>query len=138
MKNKGIIIGIIVILVIGVVLIFSGVFKGKDDGDNVNTFSEVEIGSKTFVLPLEKINIKGTNDYFMITEKVKWPKDTNGAIIESILLIPYTITVDGVEYDGTYHLGDSGSSVDDKNPKYNFKVSNLIGEGKTEVLISLK
>ncbi len=54
------------------------------------------------------------------------------------IAIPYTLTIDGKEYEGVYHLGSSSSKTKDNNPKYSFEVTNLTKNGDIEVLINTK
>jgi len=75
---------------------------------------------------MRKIGISGTDDYFMITEAVKWevPEHDGGEIVSFSTAIPYTITVGGIEYNGVYKLDDSSLITDGNNSKYNFSVTN--------------
>ncbi len=90
---------------------------------------------------LEKMNIEGTNDYFVITKKVVWkvPEHEEGETVSFAIAIPYTITVDGKEYQGTYSLNSSDNSTqNDENTKYNIKVTNLTSSGIVTINISNK
>lgn len=88
---------------------------------------------------LEKMNIEGTNDYFAITKKVVWqvPEHEPGTTVSFSIAIPYTITINGQEYQGTYELGDNSKQID-SNSKYNIHVSNLTKDGVVTINISNK
>ena len=108
--------------------------------DPIPTVSQIEINSRQFINQLEKVKIKGTGDTIMITERVKWevPDYGEGVTVSFSVPIPYTITVDGKDYNGIYELNDEAWSTPDNNPKYNFKVTNLTNNGDIEVLITKK
>lgn len=138
MKNKSLIItiAIIIIIVLGLGIFFINNNKSKQ----IKTVSKITLDSKQYINSLKKINIKGTDDYIMITEKVKWnvPDHEKEETLSFSISIPYTIIVDEVEYDGTYELGDYSDYTLDNNPKYNFSVTNLTENGEIEVLITTK
>jgi len=139
MKRKNVIIlGIIAIIL--VVIIIGVIIAKLNKNDSSNTGLKVDLNSKQYVNSLEKINIGNTNDSIIITENVKWdvPDYGEGVTASFSIAIPYTITVDGKDYNGIYELGDSAWNTDDNNPKYNFKVTNLTKEGKIEILITSK
>ena len=133
---------IISLIIISIILITTTKQKEKksDNDNSTPAISEIELNSKQYINQLEKIKIKGTNDTIMITKKVKWevPKHEKGKTISFAIAIPYTITIDGKEYDGTYHLGSFENKKTSNNPKYNFQVTNLTKEGDIEVLITKK
>ena len=144
-RNIFIIIGALVIisLVIGVI-VFAIINKQEEkkgnNGNPIPTVSEIELNSKQYINQLEKVGIKGTNDTIMITKKVKWkvPEHDPGMTVSFSIPVPYTIIVDGHEYNGVYELNDSDWNTPDNNPKYDFKVTNLTEKGDIEVLISNK
>lgn len=151
MKKASIIIAmvvvVVVILVIGIIFMNSNQSEGKktvsqipSQSEGIKTVSQVTLDSEQYVNSLKKINISGTDDYFMITKDVKWevPQHQKGETVSFSIAIPYTITVDEVEYNGVYELNDSSWSTDDNNPKYNFSVTNLTQNGEIEVLITKK
>ena len=144
-RNTLIIIGALVIISLVIVLIVFTIINKQEDkkGDNGNpipTVSEIELNSKQYINQLEKIKIKGTNDTLTITKQVKWqvPEHKEGETVSFVISVPYTITIDGKEYEGTYQLGSSTSKSEDNNPKYDFQVTNLTKNGDIEVLISNK
>lgn len=138
MKKIGIIIAVVVVIV--ATLVFGIIFMKSNQSESTKTVSQVTLNSKQYINSLKKINIGGTNDYIMITEAVKWevPKHNKGETISFSIAIPYTITVDEVEYNGIYELNQSSMLKDDSNPKYNFSVTNLTKNGEIEVLITAK
>ena len=133
---------IISLIIISIILITTTKQKEKksDNDNSTPAISEIELNSKQYINQLEKIKIKGTNDTIMITKKVKWevPEHEEGELVSFAIAIPYTITIDGKEYDGTYHLGSFENKKTSNNPKYNFQVTNLTKEGDIEVLITKK
>ena len=133
---------IISLIIISIILITTTKQKEKksDNDNSTPAISEIELNSKQYINQLEKIKIKGTNDTIMITKKVKWevPNHEKAKTISFAIAIPYTITIDGKEYDGTYHLGSFENKKTSNNPKYNFQVTNLTKEGDIEVLITKK
>ena len=144
-RNFLIIIGSLVIisLVIGVI-VFAIINKQEEKkGNNSNpipTVSEIELNSKQYINQLEKVRIKGTNDTIIITKKVKWevPEHDPGTTVSFSIPVPYTIIIDGREYNGVYELNDSAWNTPDNNPKYNLIITNLTKDGDIEVLISNK
>ena len=133
---------IISLIIISIILITTTKQKEKksDNDNSTPAIYEIELNSKQYINQLEKIKIKGTNDTIMITKKVKWevPNHEKAKTISFAIAIPYTITIDGKEYDGTYHLGSFENKKTSNNPKYNFQVTNLTKEGDIEVLITKK
>lgn len=138
MKKIGIIIVVAVIVV--VISVIGIIFMKPNQSGSIKTVSQVTLNSKQYVNSLKKISISGTNDYFMITEAVKWkvPKHDKRETVSFSIAIPYTINVDEIEYNGIYRLPDYSWSTDDNNPKYNFSVTNLTKNGEIEVLITTK
>lgn len=146
-KNMLILTGIGILIIISLIIIsiiLTTTAKPKDKNADSTTSttstSEIQLNSKQYINQLEKIKIKGTNDTIMITKKVKWevPNHEKAKTISFAIAIPYTITIDGKEYDGTYHLGSFENKKTSNNPKYNFQVTNLTKEGDIEVLITKK
>ena len=148
-----IIIGIMIIAILVIVLTVLKVTNNQketiidrqdvgniDNTSHIPTASEIEVNSSQYINQLENVRIKGTNDTIMITEKVKWdvPEHAKGTTVSYSVLIPYVITVDGLEYKGEYVLGGSSQRAKDENPKYDFEVTNLTKNGDIEVLITYK
>lgn len=109
--------------------------KGK-----LSTSDEIILDEKQYVTALKQIKISGTNDFVTITENVKWdvPEHESGETVSFSISIPYTIVVDGEEYNGIYELNDSSWSIDDENLKYDFRVTNLTEDGEIEIVVSKK
>lgn len=84
--------------------------------------------------------IENTDDYFIITKKVKWevPEHDSGTTVSFSIAIPYTIHVDGKDYNGNYLLNNSNQNTLDKNPKYNLEITNLTKNYETEVIVTKK
>ena len=144
-RNILIIIGTLIIICLVIALIVFAITNKKKEkkGNNSNpisTVSEIELNSKQYINQFEIVKIKGTNDTIMITKKVKWeaPEHKDSETVSFAISIPYTITIDGKEYEGTYQLGSLTDKSIDDNPKYDFQVTNLTKNGDIEVLISYK
>lgn len=146
MKNKSIIIIAISIILVCVVLFLLLKPSGskKDDGDDNKTmydvFGSIEIGKEQYIEQLKEVPIKGTSDYFMITEKRQWtvPGNSKGTTVSFIIQIPYKIHVDGVDYNGIYNLNSHNPYGNDGNPKYTVSIENLTSNYDISVLINKK
>ncbi len=153
MKKKSLLIMLAIVIIIILVVILVVVNNKNDEnnipGNNVNEVpvdnqaeTEITLYENTQINTLKSIPIAGTNDYFSITEDVKWgvPSEANGQTTASFdIQIPYRFTVDGIDYEGSYVLGNSSHiSVDDANPKYDLEITNLTNEGIVTVLIKTK
>lgn len=112
----------------------------KDIERNLNDVivTEVNLKEKAWIDSLTKIHIKDTNDYFEITEKVKWevPEHSKDTTISFSISIPYTFVVDGVSYSGTYELNDASWSKRPEGLDYDLKVVNLTKDGKIEIEVT--
>ena len=146
---------LIVILIIALIVIvfFAVKYFRKTDNTNttnttnitndidtgIDTASKIEIGSETYIDQLEQIPIGDSDDFVIITEKRKWevPEHEEGTTVSFTIQIPYTIHVDGVDYDGIYYLNDYKNDAEnlDKNPKYSFEITDLTPTYETKVLI---
>lgn len=149
---------LIVILIIALIVIvfFAVKYFSKTDNTNtsnttnvindidtgIDTASKIEIGRETYIDQLEQIPIGDSDDFIIITEKRKWevPEHEDGAMISFTIQIPYTIHVDGVDYDGIYYFNDYENDAEnlDKNPKYTFEITDLTPTYETVVLIKEK
>lgn len=100
--------------------------------------TEVNLEERAWINSLTKINIKDTNDYFEITEKVKWevPEHEEGTTISFAIPVPYKFVVDGVSYNGIYELNDANWSKKDEGLDYNLRVVNLTKDGKIEIEVT--
>lgn len=143
-KTSILIIVLCLVLIIALCSILIFIKKDSNTGGNVadpsNTVTQIALNSEQYINSLEKIDIINTNDSIMITKKVKWkvPEHDGATTVSFAILIPYTITVNGVDYKGTYELGDEFSKPTDKNPKYKLTISDLTSDGKIRILIKRK
>lgn len=146
---------LIVILLVAVICLGIGFYVGtkydnnkclKEPGTVLPTDGSVKDVETKLVLNqaqeincLERMNIEGTNDYFAITKVVKWqePEYEPGTTVSFSIAIPYTLTIDGVEHEGIYELGDSTWSKDD-NTKYKVEIVNLTEDGVVTVKVTNK
>lgn len=110
----------------------------KQENESINEVTEISLGEKAWINSLTKINIKNTNDYFEITEKVKWevPEYPDATTISFAIPVPYTFVVDGVSYNGIYELNDAIWSKKPEGLDYNLKVVNLTKDGKIEIEVT--
>ena len=102
--------------------------------------TKVKLGEKQYIEQQKRIKIENTGDYFIITEKVKWdvPDYGPGTTVSFAIDVPYTMHVDGKDYNGHYMLNNYSESTMDKNPKYKLEVTNLTKNYDTEVIITKK
>ena len=102
--------------------------------------TKVKLGEKQYIEQQKRIKIENTDDYFIITEKVKWevPEYEPGSTVSFAIDIPYTMHVDGKDYNGHYMLNNYSESTMDKNPKYKLEITNLTKKYDTEVIVSKK
>lgn len=143
-KTSILIIVLCLVLIIALCSILIFIKKDSNTGGNVadpsNTVTQIALNSEQYINSLEKIDIVNTNDSIMITKKVKWkvPEHDGATTTSFAILIPYTFTVDGVNYDGVYELGDYTPDTIDNNPKYKLTISDLTSDGKIRILIKRK
>ena len=102
--------------------------------------TKVKLGEKQYIEQQKRIKIENTDDYFIITEKVKWevPEYEPGSTVSFAIDVPYTMHVDGKDYNGHYMLNNYTESTMDKNPKYKLEITNLTKKYDTEVIVSKK
>ena len=112
------------------------------DLTNPDITSKIEVGTKTLINQIDMVPIGDGDDFVIITDNVKWdaPEHEQGTTVSFSIAVPYTIHVDGVDYEGTYYLGDTDNTEDnlDKNTKYNFSIVDIKDNYETEVLITEK
>ena len=141
MKNKKLIIAAIaIVLIIVIVVVTVNIIKSKKDSKKITTVTEIELNTKQYINSLVKIKINNSDDYIMVTERVK-REVTNyepGTTISTAVNITYIINVDGTGYTGSYKLNDSSTRSSDKNPKYIFEITDLTTEGEIEIVIMPK
>ena len=141
MKNKVLIlIGIVLIVILSIGLIMFVTNNKKEQPINtidnpIQTVSEIELNKEQFINSLEKIKINGSDDTFMITKKI----DLTGVTGSFSVSIPYTLTIDGVEYTGEYIMSSSNNNktYNDNNPKYKVEITNY-KKGYIEVKLNKK
>ncbi len=141
MKNKKIIIiGIVILIVIISIVGIIKIIKSKKSDNEITTVTQIELNSKQYINSLKKIKIGDTDDYLLVTEKVKWevPNYGEGVTVSFAINIPYVISVDGTEYTGNYQLNDYTTRSSDKNPKYNIQFTDLTQNGEIEVVVMPK
>ncbi len=129
---------IIILLLLSVLII--KINKKEDTKTNEpNYVNVININEKNWIHSLKEYKIKGTKDTFEITKDVKFDVDTGdgNTTVSFAIEIPYTITVDGTEYNGVYILGDIAEN-EQYNPKYNVAVTNLTSDGAIEVKLEYK
>ena len=102
--------------------------------------TKVKLGEKQYIEQQKRIKIENTDDYFIITEKVKWevPEYEPGSTASFAIDVPYTMHVDGKDYNGHYMLNNYTERTMDQNPKYKFAISNLTKNYETQVIITKK
>ena len=142
MKNKVLIImGLGIIICIVTVLIAFIKFNKQKENKQMTAISKtatskIELNSIEYINQLENVKIAGTNDTFMITENVNFEGVSGNFAID----VPYTFIVNGIEYNGVYTMGSNKDKkkVNDKNPKYDIKITNIKNDYKTEIVITNK
>ena len=127
-------------LVVSLVLITGCSLFTKAGSSPEKPTTKVKLGEKQYIEQQKRIKIENTDDYFIITEKVKWdvPDYGPGTTISFAIDIPYTMHVDGKDYNGHYMLNNYSESTMDKNPKYKLEITNLTKKYDTEVIVSKK
>ena len=113
----------------------------KNDPEKIPTVDKIKLDEKQYIEQLERVYIEDTEDYLIITKKVKWetPKEDNGNTTVSFSInIPYTLHVDGVDYNGNYQLNGYSEETMDKNPKYKLTITNLTNNYDIEVILANK
>lgn len=100
--------------------------------------TEVNLEERAWVNSLTKINIKDTNDYFEITDKVKFdiPEYEEGTTTSFSITVPYTFVVNGISYTGTYEFDNANWSKKPEGLDYNLKVMNVTKDGKIEIKVT--
>ncbi len=131
-----------ILLIIVLIIVTLGIVKKNNDNEKTNykPVKEIRLNKEQYIEQLKKVKIKHTNDYVIITKKVKWeiPEKEGLTTVSFSIEIPYTICVDGKKYKGKYQLGNSEYSTKDNNPKYNFSVANLTKNYDIAVYITKK
>lgn len=128
------------VLVISLVLITGCSLFTKAGSSPEKPTTKVKLGEKQYIEQQKRIKIENTDDYFIITEKVKWevPEYEPGSTVSFAIDVPYTMHVDGKDYNGHYMLNNYTERTMDQNPKYKFAISNLTKNYETQVIITKK
>lgn len=135
---------LLIILFIGSIFLTTGCKKEEPVEEPIDTkekVSVIKLNKEQYIDQLKEIKIDGTNDTVKITKKVKWevPEEADGNTTVSFTIpVYYTITVDGVKYDGIFQLNGFNDDTLDLNPIYDFSIFNLTKDGDISVYISLK
>ena len=119
----GIIILVIVTAIIGLVMLFSW---WKYD-DIIETENTIELDTSMWITPLIKYNINDTEDTFEIINEVGIPENKKGETVSFSQIINYTVSIDGVEYQGSFIFNSSSDGIiknEDNNPNYNVELTN--------------
>ena len=105
----------------------------------MNYVREISLNKKNWIHSLKEYKIEGTDDTFQITRDVKSDGESGdgNTTVSFAIEVPYTITVDGYEYNGVYILGDTFEN-EQYNPEYNVEVTNLTQDGAIQVKLEYK
>lgn len=125
MKKRSIFITIIILLIVTVIIGFvliSNFWKNNDK----NIENNIELDKSMWVTPLIKYTINDTEDTFEIMHEVSFPISESGEMLSVIQNISYTVSINGVEYQGSFTFdSDSGiSKNEDGNQNYNIELTN--------------
>ena len=139
MKNKVLIIGIIlgIAIILGITIYFKGIYKNNKSEPTMDKKTSINLNKEETIKSLVEYKIDNTNDSLIITQDVKFniPSVPSGSTVNFSIAIPYTITINNIEYKGTYCLGDSTSNTIDPNCAYNLEVINLDKYGNITILL---
>ena len=128
---------LLVFILLGFIIMLSGCNKKT----NKETTSSIKLDEEQHIEQLKSIKIDDTDDTITITSKVKWkvPKESDeDTTVSFSIAIPYSINIDGKEYEGIYQLNNDEWSKSDDNPKYKFKVVNLTKDGDLSIYMTNK
>lgn len=131
----------LIIVLVGFWVLVNKNRKGTEntkETENIKEVTEISLGEEAWINSYTKIKIKDTNDYFEITEKVKWevPEHPEGTTISFSIPVPYTFVVNGVSYNGIYELNESDGNKKAEGLEYNLSVVNLTKDGKIKVEVT--
>lgn len=137
-KKIGLYIAVLIIVLVLLCILILKINK-KDVKPEINYVSEISLNKKNWIHSMKEYKIEGTDNTFQITRKVKFDADTGdgNTTVSFAIEIPYTITVDGTEYNGVYILGDTFDN-EQYNPEYNVEVTNLTQDGAIQVKLEYK
>lgn len=137
-KKIGLYIAVLIIVLVLLCILILKINK-KDVKPEINYVSEISLNKKNWIHSMKEYKIEGTDNTFQITRKVKFDADTGdgNTTVSFAIEIPYTITVDGTEYNGVYILGDTFDN-EQYNPEYNVEITNLTQDGAIQVKLEYK
>lgn len=137
-KKIGLYIAVLIIVLVLLCILILKINK-KDVKPEINYVSEISLNKKNWIHSMKEYKIEGTDNTFQITRKVKFDADTGdgNTTVSFAIEIPYTITVDGTEYNGVYILGDTFEN-EQYNPEYNVEITNLTQDGAIQVKLEYK
>ena len=137
-KKIGLYIAVLIIVLVLLCILILKINK-KDVKPEINYVSEISLNKKNWIHSMKEYKIEGTDNTFQITRKVKFDADTGdgNTTVSFAIEIPYTITVDGTEYNGVYILGDIAEN-EQYNPEYNVEITNLTQDGAIQVKLEYK
>ena len=137
-KKVGLYIAILIIVIVLLCILVFNINK-KDIKPEVNYVREISLNKKNWIHSLKEYKIEGTDDTFQITRDVKSDGESGdgNTTVSFAIEVPYTITVDGYEYNGVYILGDIAEN-EQYNPEYNVEVTNLTQDGAIQVKLEYK
>lgn len=137
-KKVGLYIAILIIVIVLLCILVFNINK-KDIKPEKNYVNEISLNKKNWIHSLKEYKIEGTDDTFQITRDVKFDGESGdgNTTVSFVIEIPYTITVDGYEYNGVYILGDTFEN-EQYNPEYNVEVTNLTQDGAIQVKLEYK
>ncbi len=137
-KKIGLYIAVLIIVLVLLCILILKINK-KDVKPEINYVSEISLNKKNWIHSMKEYKIEGTDNTFQITRKVKFDADTGdgNTTVSFAIEIPYTITIDGTEYNGVYILGDTFDN-EQYNPEYNVEVTNLTQDGAIQVKLEYK
>ena len=137
-KKVGLYIAILIIVIVLLCILVFNINK-KDIKPEINYVNEISLNKKNWIHSLKEYKIEGTDDTFQITRDVKFDGESGdgNTTVSFAIEVPYTITVDGYEYNGVYILGDIAEN-EQYNPEYNVEVTNLTQDGAIQVKLEYK
>ena len=137
-KKIGLYIAVLIIVLVLLCILILKINK-KDVKPEINYVSEISLNKKNWIHSMKEYKIEGTDNTFQITRKVKFDADTGdgNTTVSFAIEVPYTITVDGTEYNGVYILGDIAEN-EQYNPEYNVEITNLTQDGAIQVKLEYK
>ena len=104
MKNKVLIIGVIlgIAIILGITIYFKGIYKSNKSETTIDKKTSINLNQEETIKSLVEYKIDNTNDSLIITQDVKFniPSVPSGSTVNFSIAIPYTITINNMEYKG--------------------------------------